>query len=508
MANLYEILADAQQGEAIAELGREFGLTTQQTQAAVAALLPAISMGLKRSTATPEGLGNLFALMGARPDLNAMYDDPQAAFSRQGRETGDVVLSRMFGSPDASRAIADQAQQLSGVSSTILKKLLPVLAGLLISGLMRSGAGQAAPSAPQASPAGGGGLGDILRQIFGQGSPESVDPTAALHPRRLPPHPARAVGSPIWDPASGFPFRAVSLFLFPRTRAAKICPMGMYSAKFCANWRREFGKGASSRWLSDPSRSTFRDKRGPQVQANRNRPRRRHSRPDFARHTRRGGRPSATAEASSGGWCWCSGVRGSARGRSQCRAEPPRQRSRSLEPLRWRPASMMSGQDRNRSIQKVEVRRKEAFMANKQNFTPDEWTKILESTAVTGVAVTAAEPSGVWGMLKEAIAAGTVLASSKADPKSNELIKAVVADLESGEGRASAQEALKKVFAGAKPADVVPRSLEVLRQVSATLDAKAPADAPAFKAWLNTVAQKVAEASKRGLPWLRRRASK
>ena len=74
MANLYETLADAQQGEAMAELGREFGLTTQQTQAAVAALLPAI-LGLKRSTATPEGLGNLLALMGARRDRSAMYDD-------------------------------------------------------------------------------------------------------------------------------------------------------------------------------------------------------------------------------------------------------------------------------------------------------------------------------------------------------------------------------------------------------------------------------------------------
>jgi len=52
MPNLYEILADAQQGEAMAELGREFGLTPQQTQAAVAALLPAISLGIKRATAT------------------------------------------------------------------------------------------------------------------------------------------------------------------------------------------------------------------------------------------------------------------------------------------------------------------------------------------------------------------------------------------------------------------------------------------------------------------------
>jgi hypothetical protein len=64
MADLYEILAGAQQGKAMFGLGREFGLIPQQTQAAVTALPPAISMGLKQSTATPEGLGALFALSG------------------------------------------------------------------------------------------------------------------------------------------------------------------------------------------------------------------------------------------------------------------------------------------------------------------------------------------------------------------------------------------------------------------------------------------------------------
>ena len=93
MANLYEVLADAQSGEAMSELGREFGLSPQQTQLAVAALLPAISMGLKRTTATPEGLGNLLAVMGAQPDLYAMYDDPQVAFSREGRAAGNAALS-------------------------------------------------------------------------------------------------------------------------------------------------------------------------------------------------------------------------------------------------------------------------------------------------------------------------------------------------------------------------------------------------------------------------------
>jgi hypothetical protein len=175
MRNLYEIVADAQHGEAMASLSDEFGLTPQQTQAAVEALLPAISMGLKQSTATPEGLGNLFALMARRPDLYAAYDDPRVAFSPEARDAGNAVLSTIFGSPDASRAIAAQAQNLSGVTSAILKKLLPVIVGMIISGLMRSGSGRAAPQAPQPAPEQGGGLIDILRQIFGQGQPEATN---------------------------------------------------------------------------------------------------------------------------------------------------------------------------------------------------------------------------------------------------------------------------------------------------------------------------------------------
>ena len=56
-------------------------------------------------------------------------------------------------------------------------------------------------------------------------------------------------------------------------------------------------------------------------------------------------------------------------------------------------------------------------MANKASFTPDEWTTVMESVAVTGMAVTAADPSGLWGMLKEALAGGAALAAAKADPK-------------------------------------------------------------------------------------------
>ena len=138
-------------------------------------------------------------------------------------------------------------------------------------------------------------------------------------------------------------------------------------------------------------------------------------------------------------------------------------------------------------------------MANKQNFEPDEWTKILESTMLAGMAVSAAEPSGLWGALKEAFASSSALAAAKSNAGSNELVKAVVAEFETKEGRAAVQEALRQRLAGAaKPADAVQRSLANLRDVSTILDAKAPQDAAGFKAWLQAISKNVAEASSEG----------
>ena len=56
-------------------------------------------------------------------------------------------------------------------------------------------------------------------------------------------------------------------------------------------------------------------------------------------------------------------------------------------------------------------------MANKNDFTPEEWTKVLQSIVAAGMAVSAVDPSGLWGTLKEA-AASTALAATKRDPNS------------------------------------------------------------------------------------------
>ena len=189
MASLYEILDNANDGEASAVLGRELGLTPEQTQSAVTALLPAISAGLKQSTATIDGLGNMFALMGQQEDLPALFDDAKLALSPDGLAAGNLAASLIFGSPEASRAVVDQAEKFSGVNASVLEKLLPALTGIILSGLMRSRPSAGAPLAAQAalSPFGpSGGLGDILGQVFGRvltgGTPAPAPSSGGLGP--------------------------------------------------------------------------------------------------------------------------------------------------------------------------------------------------------------------------------------------------------------------------------------------------------------------------------------
>ena len=55
-------------------------------------------------------------------------------------------------------------------------------------------------------------------------------------------------------------------------------------------------------------------------------------------------------------------------------------------------------------------------MADKTSFTKEEWTLLLESPMIAGMAITAAEPSGLWGLLKESFAGGTALTRRSPGP--------------------------------------------------------------------------------------------
>jgi len=86
---------------------------------------------------------------------------------------------------------------------------------------------------------------------------------------------------------------------------------------------------------------------------------------------------------------------------------------------------------------------------------------------MAGIAVSAAEPSGLWGLLKESFAEGNALMTAKLDPGADALIKAVVADFETAEGRSTARDGLKEKLTGSKPSEITAKCIEPLRQAGA-----------------------------------------
>jgi hypothetical protein len=137
-------------------------------------------------------------------------------------------------------------------------------------------------------------------------------------------------------------------------------------------------------------------------------------------------------------------------------------------------------------------------MASKANFTTDEWSRVLASPMVASTAITAADPSGLWGLLQEGMAGGWSLAKAKQDPSTNTLIKAVGQDFADGDARNLARERVQATFKDAQPADLIRRAVDELRSVASLLDTKAPEAAGAFKRWLQEIAQKAAEAATEG----------
>ena len=138
-------------------------------------------------------------------------------------------------------------------------------------------------------------------------------------------------------------------------------------------------------------------------------------------------------------------------------------------------------------------------MAAKTDFTADEWKLLLDSLLLAGIAISAADPSGLIGMMKESMASARALLSAASDPQADALVKAVAADFETSDGRGLAQAGVKATVAGAsKPADIVARAIDSAEERRGVLDAKGGADAGPFKTWLAGVAKSVAEAAPEG----------
>ena len=198
--NLNDIIQAAQGGQGVNNLASQFGLTPEQTQAAIQAMIPAFSTGLQRTAQDPTGLGGILSQLTSGVHQGS-FTDPSQAGAAGG--AGGGVLGQIFGSPQITAQIGQQASQISGVSPQIIQQMMPIVASMLMGGVFHSmtsqglggilgqlagavntpgGLGSVVNQAGGAQPAGGLGglLGNMLGGLFGGGASGAAPQSAAL----------------------------------------------------------------------------------------------------------------------------------------------------------------------------------------------------------------------------------------------------------------------------------------------------------------------------------------
>ncbi len=153
---LLQTIIEAQGGALVKQLAGNTGLDTNSTVTALAKLLGGLNQGIKANTARPEGLE---ALMGAiqRGNHQRYLEDPREVFNPSALMDGNKILGHILGSKDASRSLASQVERETGVSSSILKKMLPMVATMAMGALSKQSHAQ----------------GGALSQLLGGGQPQS-----------------------------------------------------------------------------------------------------------------------------------------------------------------------------------------------------------------------------------------------------------------------------------------------------------------------------------------------
>ena len=167
--NFMDLLQQAGGGSSIGALSKQLGIGDGDTSKMIEALAPALTRGLQKQTENPSTLDGLTKAL-AGGNHQRYLDEPELVGQADAVADGNKILGHLFGSKDVSRNVAAQAAEQTGIESSLIKKALPILAGLAMGALSKKG--------PEA--ASGGGLGDLLGGLLGGGDGLDLDDVLGL----------------------------------------------------------------------------------------------------------------------------------------------------------------------------------------------------------------------------------------------------------------------------------------------------------------------------------------
>jgi hypothetical protein len=137
-------------------------------------------------------------------------------------------------------------------------------------------------------------------------------------------------------------------------------------------------------------------------------------------------------------------------------------------------------------------------MSFKDDFTEEQWIHVIAAPLVAGLAVTAADPSGLVGAVQESAALAGSLKSAGEGASAGSLVAEVIEAYTTGDGRKSARDDTMALIKGRKPAEACEAAVARLGETAALVAATAPGEADDFRRFIRETAQRVAEAGTEG----------
>ena len=157
--NLFESIVSSP--GAVSQLGKSVGLSESQAQSALKALLPALSSGLKKNTAQPSGLEGLLSALNTGSHEKYL-EQPEQLSDGSAVAEGNGILGHLLGNKETSRRLAQRASAQTGISDDVLKRLLPLVATMVMGALSK----QSAPARTEARSGAGGDLFGMLAPML------------------------------------------------------------------------------------------------------------------------------------------------------------------------------------------------------------------------------------------------------------------------------------------------------------------------------------------------------
>ena len=118
------------------ELGKKFGLDSNQVRSAMEWITPALTRGLQRRAGESSGLSDLWKALESG-DHQKYVEDPSHLQRPETKAEGNSILEHIFGSKEVSRNVVERASQETGIGSSILKQLLPYAASAVMGALSK-----------------------------------------------------------------------------------------------------------------------------------------------------------------------------------------------------------------------------------------------------------------------------------------------------------------------------------------------------------------------------------